>query len=64
MEFTVNQPTPVLSARQLTRRFRNTTTVNNVSFDIHPGQIVALVGPNGAGKTTTVNIWHNHGMRH
>jgi len=58
MEFTVNQPNPVLSARQLTRRFRNTTTVNNVSFDIHPGQIVALVGPNGAGKT------HNHGMRH
>ena len=56
MEFTVNQPTPVLSARQLTRRFRNTTTVNNVSFDIHPGQIVALVGPNGAGKTTTVKM--------
>ena len=56
MEFTVNQPNPVLSARQLTRRFRNTTTVNNVSFDIHPGQIVALVGPNGAGKTTTVKM--------
>ena len=56
MEFTVNQPTPVLSARQLTRRFRNTTTVNNVSFEIHPGQIVALVGPNGAGKTTTVKM--------
>ena len=32
------------------------TVLNNVSFDIQPGQTVALVGPTGAGKSTVVNL--------
>ncbi len=32
------------------------TVLNNVSFDIRPGQTVALVGPTGAGKSTVVNL--------
>jgi branched-chain amino acid transport system permease protein len=30
--------------------------VNNISFQIHAGQIVGLIGPNGAGKSTTFNL--------
>jgi len=30
--------------------------INQVSFDVQPGQVIALVGPSGAGKTTLVNL--------
>src|SRR6266849_1279396 len=36
----------------LTEEAVSQTTINNVSFDIKPGQLAALVGPSGAGKTT------------
>lgn len=49
-------PTPVLVARDLHRSFGDRQVVCEVSFTIHPGQVVGLVGPNGAGKTTTVRM--------
>ena len=46
----------MLSARHLTRRFRNRIAVDDVSFDLAPGEIFGLLGPNGAGKTTTLRM--------
>src|SRR5438132_840394 len=47
---------PILRVRGLTRRFGGLVAVNNVSFDVYPGEIYGLIGPNGAGKTTVINI--------
>ena len=46
----------MVSVSGLTRRFGSRTVVDDVSFDIARGEIVALLGPNGAGKTTTMRM--------
>ena len=42
-----------LSVRGLTKRFASRTAVDDLSFDVANGEIVAVAGPNGAGKSTT-----------
>ena len=46
----------LLRIERVTRRFGGLTAVDNVSFDIAPGQVSAIIGPNGAGKTTLFNL--------
>jgi branched-chain amino acid transport system ATP-binding protein len=46
----------ILSVRNLSRAFGGVRAVNNVSFDVGPGEFLALIGPNGAGKSTCFNI--------
>jgi len=46
----------LLSASHLTRRFGDRVAVDDVSFELAPGEIFALLGPNGAGKTTTLRM--------
>ena len=46
----------LLSATHLTRRFNGRVAVDDVSFELSGGEIVALLGPNGAGKTTTLRM--------
>ena len=47
---------PVLSARNIVRRFGGLYAVNDVSFDVRKGEILGLIGPNGAGKTTMFDL--------
>ena len=44
----------MLQIQNLSKSFKNTPAVSNLSFTISPGEIVGLLGPNGAGKTTTL----------
>ena len=46
----------MLTALNLTRSFGDRIAVQNVSFNVAPGEIFALLGPNGAGKTTTLRM--------
>ena len=44
----------VITASGLSKRYKNTAALDNVSFQIASGRIVGLIGPNGAGKTTAL----------
>jgi branched-chain amino acid transport system ATP-binding protein len=48
--------TPVLAASGLVKSFGDFTAVNDVSFDVHPGEALAIIGPNGAGKSTLFDL--------
>src|SRR5689334_22776538 len=46
----------MLTASHLSRQFADRVAVQDLSFDLRPGEIFALLGPNGAGKTTTLRM--------
>lgn len=46
----------MIEVRGLTKRFKKTTAVDNISFSVNNGEIVGLLGENGAGKTTTLRM--------
>lgn len=46
--------TPILEARQVSRSFGHVRALDHADFDVHEGEVVALIGDNGAGKSTMV----------
>ena len=47
-------PTPVIHVAGCRKSYGATVAVDDVSFDVHDGEIFGLIGPHGAGKTTTM----------
>lgn len=48
--------TPIISVRNLTKKFKDFTAVDDISFQIERGEIFGFLGPNGAGKSTTIKM--------
>ena len=46
----------MLKAINVTKKFGELKAVNNLSFEVHEGQIFGIAGPNGAGKSTVYNL--------
>jgi ABC-2 type transport system ATP-binding protein len=46
----------IISVKNLTKRYGDTTTVKGISFDVKEGEVFGILGPNGAGKTTTLEM--------
>ena len=46
----------MIEARELTKRYGDTTAVHSLSFTIAPGTVTGFLGPNGAGKSTTMRM--------
>lgn len=46
----------MVEVKQLTKRFKSITAVNDISFQVERGEVLGFLGPNGAGKSTTMKM--------
>ena len=47
---------PIISVDKLTKKFGSFAAVNQISFEVYPGEIFGFLGANGAGKTTAMRM--------
>lgn len=47
---------PPIEVTSLTKRFGDTTAIDDIEFTVHEGEVFGLLGPNGAGKSTTLDL--------
>ncbi len=50
----MNNNSAIIRTHDLTKRFKKLTAVDQVNFEVQPGEVFGFLGPNGAGKTTTI----------
>ena len=48
---------PVAQLAGVSKRYGKTVALDDVSFAVRPGELLAMLGPNGAGKTTAIGLW-------
>lgn len=49
-------PESIIKVSDLTKKFKDLTAVDSISFEVKKGELFAFLGPNGAGKTTTIRM--------
>ena len=45
----------IIEVKNLTKKYKNTKAIDDLSFNVKEGEILGLLGPNGSGKSTTIN---------
>jgi len=56
MPSNLSAPAPLFEVCHLSKRYGNTTVVDDLSFEIAAGECLGVIGPNGAGKTTSIRM--------